>query len=764
MADNATLPASGTTVRTLDRSTAQTQVMALDFGGEGTGAEQLATKANPYPVGITANYFTASTNNSTTAQLAAGATFTGTIETVFNQPVASLLLIADQPVTITINQFIDAGGTKLASTNSFSVLAPATFARSFAINGNYMQVLVKNVGAATTTTLTLDTAYGTLPVATQLLNDPVAINEIAGTGLSSALPAGAGVQPYLPVRPVAPVRFKADFNNALASTVNPAYWNTVVIGSGQTISQSAGLLAIAAGTTANSDVIIRSLTSFTNALALKWQATLSQRIANNNFFVELVDVIGDALAITINSATSVTVTFPSTTLPDGTTLSAANVGQSMYLGNFTGTAGQITGRYAIASVTGTAVTFTVAGFPATGSGTCSVFGWNYHQISYNGTTATNAGFDSQRRGYASGATTATINTTAAPGHVGLVVSEDDSLAFLDQLAASSTGIQTTTRASRAQNIPAYDVPLYLQIRSSNGSTAPATTTTLSMNFVSVDSYTPQTVGISNTKPQSLQSAQPVQVLNTPNIGTVTTVTTLTTLTTLASMTSGNLGIPGTIADQASAAITTTTTSATVTPTFGCSYEINCPVTAVSGTTPTLDIVVQESDDGGTNWFDVWHFPRITAVGMYRTPKLPLTGNRVRVVETLTGTTPSFTRARNRLQSSDSAPAMRRIFDRSLTAAQALNATTASMVMAASCRNVQMVIAMGAITTTAPVFKLQGSDDLGATWYDLPSGSLTSVASSTVQVTVPNVTADLVRAIVTTAGVAATLTYVALKAF
>ena len=230
------------------------------------------------------------------------------------------------------------------------------------------------------------------------------------------------------------------------------------------------------------------------------------------------------------------------------------------------------------------------------------------------------------------------------------------------------------------------------------------------------------------------------------------------------MTSGNLGIPGTIADVASAALTTTTTTATLTPTFGASYEVNMPVTAVSGTTPTLDVVIQESDDAGTNWFDVYHFPRITATGMYRSPKLPLTGNRVRYVQTVAGTTPSFTRAINRLQSSDSVTPFRRIFDRSLASTQALNAVTASLVMQGVERNVQLVIAAGTITTTAPILKLQGSDDLGTTWYDLPSGSLTAVTSATVQVTVANVNAELVRAIVTTAGVAATLTYVALKAF
>jgi hypothetical protein len=194
-----------------------------------------------------------------------------------------------------------------------------------------------------------------------------------------------------------------------------------------------------------------------------------------------------------------------------------------------------------------------------------------------------------------------------------------------------------------------------------------------------------------------------------------------------------------------------------------SYEVSIPVTVVSGTTPTLDVVIQESDDAGTNWFDVYHFPRITAVGMYRSPKLPLTGNRVRYVQTVAGTTPSFTRATNRLQSSDRAMPFRRIIDRTLASAQALNATTATMTVLAASPNLQLTIATTVVTTTAPALQLQGSEDGGVTWYNLGS-PLTAVTAATVQTTVNNVNAELVRAIVTTAGVATTLNYVALKAF
>ena len=221
-----------------------------------------------------------------------------------------------------------------------------------------------------------------------------------------------------------------------------------------------------------------------------------------------------------------------------------------------------------------------------------------------------------------------------------------------------------------------------------------------------------------------------------------------------------------MADVASAALTTTTTTAAFIPTGGKSYEVVIPITAVSGTTPTLDIDIEESDDSGTNWFKVYSFPRATAVGILRSPRIPLTGNRVRYVQTVSGTTPSFTRAVNRLQTYDSVPAMRQLIDRSVSLTT-LGSTTPSAVNTAlnvqPCRNVQLIVNVGAITTTAPALQLEGSDDNGATWYSIGT-PLTAVASSTVQLTVNNVQTALLRARVSTAGVGVTAGYVLLKGF
>ena len=230
----------------------------------------------------------------------------------------------------------------------------------------------------------------------------------------------------------------------------------------------------------------------------------------------------------------------------------------------------------------------------------------------------------------------------------------------------------------------------------------------------------------------------------------------------ATVASGSFAIPATVADVASAALTTTTTTGTLTPTAGVSYQVNIPVTVVSGTNPTLDVRIEESDDTGTNWYTVFEFPRITTTGSYRSPMLPVRGNRIRYVQTVGGTTPSFTRAINRLQSNliIDEP-IRQIVDRSIVLTT-LNSTTPSLGVF-NCRNVSLTVNVGAITTTAPALQIEGSDDNGASWYTVGS-PLTAVASSTVKVTVNSINCGLIRARVSTAGVGVTAGYVLLRGF
>jgi hypothetical protein len=247
--------------------------------------------------------------------------------------------------------------------------------------------------------------------------------------------------------------------------------------------------------------------------------------------------------------------------------------------------------------------------------------------------------------------------------------------------------------------------------------------------------------------------QPVSGTVTANIGTGTVAA-------VTAVTSANLALPGIVADVASAALTTTTTTAAFTPTFGTSYSVSIPVTAVTGTTPTLDVAIEESDDSGSNWFKVYDFPRITGSGIYRSPLIRIVGNRVRYVQTVGGTSPSFTRAINRLQNSNSSEAVRQLIDRSIVLTT-LNSTTPSLDTRDAGNRAQLVVNIGA-ATTAPALQMEGSDDNGASWYAIGT-PLTAVASSTVQLTVVDINAALMRVRVSTAGSGVTAGYVMIKA-
>lgn len=219
-------------------------------------------------------------------------------------------------------------------------------------------------------------------------------------------------------------------------------------------------------------------------------------------------------------------------------------------------------------------------------------------------------------------------------------------------------------------------------------------------------------------------------------------------------------VPTIVIDQASAAITTTTTSATISQANGLSYGITIPITLVSGTNPTMDVDIQESDDTGINWFTVYSFPRATAVTTLRTPKLPNSGNRLRYVATVGGTTPSFTRSISRMYYQDAYPVFRQLIDRSVVLTT-LNAVTPSLLVS-STKNVQLVANIGT-TTIAPILQLEGSDDNGVTWYAIGT-TLTTVASSTVQLTLNNISTTLLRARVQTAGTATVMGSITLKGF
>jgi len=148
---------------------AQLRAAAVPISGTvtaNTGLSQPLTdaqlRAANVPTSNNATIFQFSTGNTSSVQLAAGATFAGAIETALDQPSISILMTSDQPMTVTVKQYIDVGGTRAVPDIVFYVSAGAGFARSFTLNGNYVQVQATNTGASATTTFSLNTAYGDL--------------------------------------------------------------------------------------------------------------------------------------------------------------------------------------------------------------------------------------------------------------------------------------------------------------------------------------------------------------------------------------------------------------------------------------------------------------------------------------------------------------------------------------------------------------------------------------------------------------------------
>lgn len=221
---------------------------------------------------------------------------------------------------------------------------------------------------------------------------------------------------------------------------------------------------------------------------------------------------------------------------------------------------------------------------------------------------------------------------------------------------------------------------------------------LRLNYVRIADYTRHAVEIAGAR-GATDSAKAMTINGAVTLSSTT-------------VTSSTGAIPAIIADVASAALTTTTTTTAVTPTGGISYSVNIPVTAVTGTNPTLDVGVEESDDTGVNWFRVYDFPRITTTGTYRSPQLRFRGNRVRYVQTVGGTSPSFTRAINRLQASVLGEDYGQWVDRSIVL-NTLNSVSPTYYIESK-KDISISIRTTAQTTGA-IVAVEYSDD-STNWY------------------------------------------------
>lgn len=310
--------------------------------------------------------------------------------------------------------------------------------------------------------------------------------------------------PSMPVSQAPATSWRAGFTLASASGPDGVFFNTVgSIGSGMAVSQSSGNLVVTTGTTAYAETTLRSAVKFIGNMNLKWFLSASQAIANNTCTLELVDVIGDALPCTVNGTTSITVTTPFTAA------TAADVGKTLTVCNISGIASAPSQDGVIASVNGNTITLTVSGFPSSGTGTVTLQGKNRIQTVYTGTSATSVSLSHAYDGYLSSAS-ATVNSWTT-GHQGEWKIRNSEVGFLDQVGSSETAPGSTLRYSRRRNVLLPQTQTYVQLRFTNGSTAPASTTTYTVGFVETDSFNTQQVEVIGTSAFSISNPLPVQV-------------------------------------------------------------------------------------------------------------------------------------------------------------------------------------------------------------------------------------------------------------
>lgn len=521
------------------------------------------------------------------------------------------------------------------------------------------------------------------------------------------------------------------FDRVNGSTLDADGLSLLKKDTGMAISQASGSLAVISSTTANEEVLIRSTASYKGAWNLRFRQTLSQRIVNNGFFIYMADLIGESLAFTVNSATSITVTIP------GTTWTSANVGQSVNFG-VSNLAGTIPGRYAIASVSGTAITFTVAGFPGSGSGTCTLWGWNYIKVGANNATATNISFDAQRNGWNSGDTQISVNTTAS-GHY-VMIQTDGTTCFVND---STVGTQTgpcTARGSREDFLPVCDVPLYLFIWSANGTTNPASTTTWTLQSVTIENY-PANKTVLNTSARTPNFYSVVSATNLScninQIGGATPVTFRPNGAAAAAQSMGVILLGGmqNTDYNAQAWAAASGSGATIAPAGGpgasTSFDINVSVWTV-GTSTGLVVVLQESLDNGTTWIDRWFTEAITAAGHYYIPAINMTGRRRMRWFHVSG---SATTATVTVTANDASVSHNRVvqyFDRTsgVGSGTASSGTNSASYDISGIKALSVIMNAGTATAVAS-FKPQMSID-GSNWYD--AGAATAISSTSANMT------------------------------
>ncbi len=99
-------------------------------------------------------------------------------------------------------------------------------------------------------------------------------------------------------------KWRHDFPGA---ALDATVWNRVQTGSGHTVAVTSSELSIATGTTINTETIIQSVNTFSIPFRVWFILKLSQRIANQEFYLEIINQAGDCYAQWLLDGTSATI-------------------------------------------------------------------------------------------------------------------------------------------------------------------------------------------------------------------------------------------------------------------------------------------------------------------------------------------------------------------------------------------------------------------------------------------------------------------------
>lgn len=194
-------------------------------------------------------------SNSTTTNLAAGATFTGAWVLSTNYSAVQYILNSDQNLTVFIDQSID--GITVDDTDSYEYFT------SLGGSGNdtqliaaYYRIRVQNIGSATTTRLRFQSSripfMSILPrTLTPEGNLPIGIRSIQDDNGFAPYFTPFGEQVSVPLYKLVGSIFNG-------STIDTNIW-TASTGTGGTVAQTGGVLSISTGTTANNSANIQTV-------------------------------------------------------------------------------------------------------------------------------------------------------------------------------------------------------------------------------------------------------------------------------------------------------------------------------------------------------------------------------------------------------------------------------------------------------------------------------------------------------------------------